>query len=89
MAQTRTYSVSTIGKHNDEVLGVFVNAANTRFATCSVDETIKIWSLPDGKELRTLSGHLGTVNNLSFSGNDKALASTSTDQTVRIWDVES
>ncbi|MFM8178777.1 MAG: WD40 repeat domain-containing protein [Candidatus Kapaibacterium sp.] len=89
MAQTRTYSVSTIGKHNDEVLGVFVNAANTRFATCSVDETIKIWSLPDGKELRTLSGHLGTVNNLSFSGNDKALASASTDQTVRIWDVES
>lgn len=88
-AQPKTYTLSTLGKHSDEVLGVFVNGANTRFATCSVDETIKIWSLPDGKELRTLSGHLGTVNNLTFSGNDKSLASASTDQTVRIWDVES
>lgn len=89
IAQSRTYTMSILGKHNDEVLGVFVNQANTRFATCSVDETIKIWSLPEGKEIRTLSGHLGTVNNLSFSGNDKSLASASTDQTVRVWDVES
>jgi WD40 repeat protein len=88
-AQQKTYTTTIAGKHNDEVLGVFVNQANTRFATCSVDETIKIWSLPDGKELRTLSGHLGTVNNLSFSGNDKSIASASTDQTVRVWDVES
>lgn len=88
-AQNRTYTMSVLGKHNDEVLGVFVNGSNTRFATCSVDETIKIWSLPEGKELRTLTGHLGTVNNLSFSGNDKAIASASTDETVRIWDVES
>lgn len=88
-AQPKTYTTTIVGKHNDEVLGVFVNQANTRFATCSVDETIKIWSLPEGKEIRTLSGHLGTVNNLSFSGNDKSLASASTDQTVRVWDVES
>ncbi len=88
VAQTRNYTMSTIGKHDDEVLGVFVNQANTRFATCSVDETIKIWSLPDGKELRTLSGHLGQVNNVSFSGDDKSLASASSDNTVRVWDVE-
>ncbi len=88
-AQQRTYEMKTVGKHSDEVLGVFVNAADTKFATCSLDETIKLWSLPDGKELKTLTGHLGQVNNVSFSTNGKLLASASSDRTVRIWDVES
>jgi ribosomal protein S4 len=83
-----TYTMKTIGQHEDEVLGVFVNEDNTKVATCSLDETIKIWSLPDGKLLHTLTGHLGQVNNISFSGNDMWLASGSSDGTVRIWDVE-
>lgn len=83
------YTMKTIGNHEDEVLGVFVNSNNTMMASCSVDETIKLWSLPDGKELKTFRGHLGEVNNISFSGNDKLLASGSTDQTVKIWDIES
>lgn len=85
---TLKYDTRIVGSHEDEVLGVFVNEANTKVATCSLDETIKIWSLPDGTELRTLRGHLGQVNNVSFSGNDLYLASGSSDQTVRIWDVE-
>jgi len=42
-AQQRSYDIKTIGKHEDEVLGVFVNGDNTRFATSSLDESIKIW----------------------------------------------
>lgn len=88
IAQQLSYTVTTVGKHSDEVLGVFVNEANTKFATCSLDETIKIWSLPEGKELMTLKGHLGAVYNLSFSGNDQLLVSGSEDETVRIWDIQ-
>ena len=76
-AQQRTYSMSTIGKHDDEVLGCFVNTGNTMAATCSLDESIKLWSLPDGKEIKTLRGHTGQVNNISFSGDDKDIASAS------------
>lgn len=82
------YTMKTVGKHNDEVLGVFVNEQNSKVATCSLDESIKLWSIPDGKEICTMTGHLGAVNNLSFSGNDKLLASGSSDLTVRIWDVD-
>lgn len=81
------YTMKTIGQHDDEVLGVFVNWNNTMFASCSVDETVKLWSLPDGKLIRTMVGHLGEVNNVSFSGNDKYLATGSTDHTIKIWDV--
>lgn len=88
-SQTAEYKETICGKHADEVLAVFVNENDTKFATSSLDETIKIWSLPDGKELLTLRGHVGAVYNISFSGNDKLLASGSEDWSVRIWDVES
>ena len=82
------YEMATVGTHEDEVLGVFVNEDDTKVATCSLDETIKIWDLNDGKELKHLKGHFGQVNNISFSGNDKWLASASGDLTVRVWNVE-
>jgi WD40 repeat protein len=95
VAKKWEYKMRTIGQHDDEVLGVFVNYFDSKVATCSLDETIKIWTLPNpekkdpgGKLLHTLVGHLGQVNNISFSGNDKWLASGSSDMTVRVWDVE-
>ncbi|MBM2813779.1 MAG: repeat protein [Ignavibacteria bacterium] len=87
VCQTSDYVMKTIGNHEDEVLGVYVNWNNTMFASCSVDETIKLWSLPDCKLISTLEGHIGEVNNISISGNDQWLASGSTDETVKIWDI--
>lgn len=83
------YEEFIIGRHADECLGVFVNDENTMVASGSLDETIKLWSLPEGKEIKTLVGHLGAVNNISFSGNDSLLASASSDLTVKIWDIAS
>jgi WD40 repeat protein len=87
-AQKVTYTMETIGTHEDEVFGVFVDEEDTRFATSSLDETVKIWSLPQGKELRTIRGHLDQVNNLSFSGDNKNIATGSNDRLIKVWDVE-
>jgi WD40 repeat protein len=42
-----------------------------------------------GREVRTLSGHTGTVNSVAFSPDGRLLASGSSDQTIKLWEVAS
>lgn len=58
-------------------------------ATASRDQTIKIWEVATGREIRTLFGHQNTVNDLDISSDGKLLLSSSADGTAKIWDLES
>ena len=51
----------------------------------SYDNTVRLWSLPDGKPLQTLSGHSNSVFCLGISPDGKLLVSGSHDNTVRLW----
>jgi WD40 repeat protein len=53
-------------------------------ATSSVDSTVKLWRLPDGKLLRTLQ-HPGGVTSVAFSPDGQHLVSGSYDSKVRVW----
>ena len=57
-------------------------------ASGSADNTIKLWDVSTGKELRTLWGHSGVINSVAFSPNGKILASGSSDMTIKSWDVD-
>ena len=57
-------------------------------ASGSTDNTIKIWQMSSGKELRTLTGHSDQVCSVAFSPDGKTLASGSTDNTIKIWQVD-
>lgn len=55
----------------------------TILATGSYDNTIKIWDIETGEEIRTLQGHDSGIRCLQFD--DTKLISGSIDRTVKIW----
>jgi tetratricopeptide (TPR) repeat protein len=57
-----------------------------RLASASDDETVKLWDVASGQELRTLKGHTGPVLSVAFSPDGWRLASAGDDRMVKIWD---
>ena len=57
--------------------------------SASEDQTLKVWEVESGRELRTLTGHNDCVNGVAVSGDGRLAVSASLDQTLKVWDVES
>jgi WD40 repeat protein len=50
------------------------------------DIKLRILDAKTGEEIRTLTGHTGIVNSVSFSPDGKRIVSTSEDWSIKIWD---
>ena len=81
--------------HTLPVFPVAYSAQAKLAATGSHDQSIRLWNLESGKEVRQLTGHSGKGDLLvCFSPDGKHLVSTGGavvqrgDATLRIWDVE-
>lgn len=75
--------------HSAPVSSVAINQDASLAVTVSTDQTIKVWDVATGQEVRTLAGHTGPVNSVNFSPDGQRLVSGSDDRTVRMWDVAS
>ncbi|HYO54562.1 pentapeptide repeat-containing protein, partial [Archangium sp.] len=60
-----------------------------RLVSAGGDGTVRLWEAESGRELRSLSGHDGTVWSVSFSPDGRRLASAGADGAVRLWEAES
>ena len=58
-------------------------------ASGSKDQTMRLWNVESGEELRQFQGHTGEVLSVAFSPDGQILASASSDSTMRLWNVES
>jgi WD40 repeat protein len=67
------------------VLGLAFSADGSRFATASMDGTVRIWDPSSGEQLLVLRGHSALVASVVFSPDGSKLASISADRTVRVW----
>ena len=72
--------------HEDQVLGVAVDATGSRALTAGLDATLRVWDLAGRRLEATLEGHEGAVTAAVFAGAGRAV-SAGRDRTVRLWDL--
>ncbi len=53
------------------------------------DNSIRLWNVETGKEVKQLVGHTSDVRRVLFHPDGKHLVSCSFDKTIRLWDLES
>ena len=73
--------------HTGDVLSVAFSP-DSRFALSgSSDNTLRLWEVATGKELRSFTGHMGFVTSVAFSPDGRSVLSGSWDKTLSLWEV--
>ncbi|PHS06667.1 MAG: hypothetical protein COA78_14100 [Blastopirellula sp.] len=74
-----------------QIMSIAFSPDGSRLASGSYHDTIKLWDVQTGSELKTLTGHTGlisTIESIAFSPDGSRLASGSRDKTIKLWDVQ-
>jgi WD40 repeat protein len=71
--------------HGGLVHGVTFSHNGKYIASCSADETVRIWDAKTGNPVDVLLGHKGRVLSVDFSPDGTHVVSGGVDGTVRIW----
>lgn len=59
-----------------------------RFAlSAGLENTVKLWEIASGREIRTFTGHSAIVSSVVFSPNGRHALSGSYDGSLRLWDI--
>jgi WD40 repeat protein len=72
--------------HSGQVLTLAFSPDRRLLASGGADQTVRLWELGTGRQLKVLRGHSGSVLGLTFAANGQWLASASADGTVRLWE---
>jgi WD40 repeat protein len=76
--------------HTDVINTLAMSSDGSIVASGSLDNSVRIWNLALGKEIKVLSGqdgHSGAINCLAISPDSKTLISGSADGTLKLWDL--
>lgn len=75
-----------VDAHADAVKAVWISLEGDRALTGSEDNTVRMWSIPDGECLQEFSGHAGSVDKVAATRDGRMVFSASQDRTFRLWD---
>jgi WD40 repeat protein len=73
--------------HKSYINCLIISPDGSTLLSGSADNTIKLWSLETGQEIKTLVGHTSYVNTLAITPDGKTLVSGSADGTIKLWDL--
>ncbi|HMF13999.1 MAG TPA: thioredoxin fold domain-containing protein, partial [Gemmataceae bacterium] len=73
---------------HDLVESVAVAPDGSRILSSGYDDTVRLWDLATGQEIRRFFGHKEMVHGLAFLPDGKRIVTSGKDGTVRLWDVE-
>ncbi|WP_103126401.1 serine/threonine-protein kinase [Nostoc cycadae] len=81
------FLTGTLTGHVKSVRSVVFSPDSKTLFSASRDNTIKVWNLATGKEIRTLEGHSKSVSTIAISPDSKTLFSASRDNTIKVWNI--
>jgi WD40 repeat protein/serine/threonine protein kinase len=88
LLDARTHeTIARFSGHKKNVLKASFSPDSRRLASCSEDQTIRMWQIGSGA-CRVLSGHTDIVYAVAFHSDGTRLATAARDGAVWLWDVE-
>ena len=82
-----TALIKTLTGHADGVLSLVFSPCGKFLVTGGEDNTVRLWSIPDGIEIQAIKAHDGDVRALAFDPDGDVFASASWDKSVKIWKI--
>jgi WD40 repeat protein len=73
--------------HGGELRDLEVSPDGRVLASGGDDKTVKLWSLPAGELLHTLTGHTKLITDVEFTPDSRLVAAASEDRSISVWSV--
>jgi WD40 repeat protein len=73
--------------HTGVVLSLAITPNGQILASGGQDQTVRLWEVPNGRELARWQAHAGGVTALAFDPHGETLASAGADGTLRLWNI--
>jgi WD40 repeat protein len=80
------HTLRTFEGHTNSVWSLAFSPDGNTLASVSIDETVRLWRVSNGKLLRTFEGHTDWVNSVAWSPGGDTLATASYKE-VRLWKI--
>ena len=74
--------------HSGSVNAVTFSSDGRYIVSGSDDNTVKLWEVSTGREIRTFIGHAKPVYSVALSPDDRYALSGSADETIKLWDIQ-
>jgi WD40 repeat protein len=73
--------------HEGSIWSVAIDPKARWVLSAGSDNSVRVWDVSSGQEVKALRGHDGWVNSVAFSRDGRTAGSVSSDGSVRVWEV--